>query len=186
MFAPHPRLSRSNACVLVIDVQERLAPAMPPEAFERLLKYARALIGAAHELEIPVLAVEQYPKGLGPLVPQLRDILPEPPIAKLHFSCGVEPAFLSRLEATGRKQVIVAGMETHVCVFQSTRDLAAQGYEVHVCADAVASRTEEHRRVGLELCRESGAIVTTAETAIFDLLHEAATPTFRKVAPLVK
>ncbi len=77
-------------------------------------------------------------------------------------------------------------METHVCVFQTTRDLVAMGYEVHVCADAVSSRTEEHRRVGLELCREVGAIVTTAETAIFDLLHQAATPEFRKVAPLVK
>jgi nicotinamidase-related amidase len=186
MFAPRPRLSRSDACVLIIDVQEKLASAMPPKALEQLVKYARALIGAARELGMPVLAVEQYPKGLGPTISPLRDILPEPPLAKLRFSCGAEPAFLSKLEATDCKQVIIAGMEAHVCVFQSARDLAGQGYEVHVCADAVSSRTEEHRRVGLELCREAGAVVTTAETAIFDLLQEAATPAFRKVAPLVK
>ncbi len=186
MFTPRPRLDRSSACVLVVDVQERLAPTMPPETLERLVKYARALVGAAREMGMPVLATEQYPKGLGRTIPPLRDILPDPPLVKIHFSCGADPEFLVQLEATGRKQVIIAGMETHVCVFQTARDLAAQGYEVHVCADAVSSRSEEHRRVGLELCREAGAIVTTAETAIFDLLHEAGTPTFRKVAPLVK
>ena len=185
-FAPHPRLLPSTACVLVVDVQERLVPAIPPEAVERVVKYAGALIGAARELGIPVLAVEQYPRGLGPLVARLRQMLPEPPIAKTCFSAGAEPVFLARLAAARREQVVVAGMETHVCVFQTVRDLTAQGYEVHVCADAVASRTEEHRQVGLDLCRVAGAIVTTAETAIFDLLHEAATPVFRRVAPLVK
>jgi nicotinamidase-related amidase len=77
-------------------------------------------------------------------------------------------------------------METHVCVFQTVRDLVAAGYEVHVCADAVSSRTEEHRRVGLELCREAGAVVSLAETAVFDLLHRAGTDEFKRVSPLVK
>ncbi len=186
MPAPHPRLDRSSACILIVDAQEKLAQAMPLQTLERLVKYGRALIGAAREMDLPVLASEQYPKGLGPTIPALRNILPQAPFAKMHFSCCADPAFLPRLAATGRKQVIVAGMETHVCIFQTTRDLVAQGYEVHVCADAVVSRTEEHRRVGLELCRESGAIVTTAETAIFDLLHEASTATFKKVVALVK
>ena len=180
------KLDRATAAVLVVDVQDRLTPAMPEETLARLVKYARATIGAAKELGLPVLATEQYPKGLGRTIPELRELLPSPPLEKTRFSCGADPGFAAALESTGRRQVIIVGMETHVCVFQTTRDLVAMGYEVHVCADAVSSRTEEHRRIGLELCREVGAIVTTAETAIFDLLHEAATPEFRKVAPLVK
>jgi nicotinamidase-related amidase len=180
------KLDPSRAAVLIVDVQERLAPAMPPEALARLMKYAKALIGAAKELGMPALATEQYPKGLGATVAELREALPGPPIQKMHFSCGADPAFAAELERTQRRQVVIAGMETHVCVFQTTRDLVAMGYEVHVCADAVSSRTEEHRRVGLELCRDAGAVITTAETAIFDLLHLAGTPLFKKVAPLVK
>jgi len=183
---PRPKLEAARAAVLVVDVQERLAPAMPPEALARVVKYARALAGAAKELGLPVLATEQYPKGLGHTVKEIAEVLPAPPLQKVHFSCGADAAFAAALESTQRRQVIVCGMETHVCVFQTCRDLVSMGYEVHVCADAVSSRTEEHRRVGLELCREAGAIVTTAETAIFDLLHLAGTDVFRRVAPLVK
>lgn len=180
------RLDRRTAAVLLVDVQERLAPAMPPETLERVVKYATALVEGAKALEVPVLATEQYPRGLGATVPELARLLPSPALAKVHFSCGADPAFAAALEATGRRQVVITGMETHVCVFQTARDLVAMGYEVHVCADAVSSRTEEHRRVGLELCREAGAIVTTAETALFDLLHQAGTPEFKKVSALVK
>ncbi len=185
-MTPKVKLDRSRAAILIVDVQDRLTPAMPPEALARVVKYGRALIGAGKELGLPVLATEQYPKGLGRTVPELREALPAAPLEKVHFSCGADPAFAAALEATGRRQVVIAGMETHVCVFQTARDLAAMGYEVHVCADAVSSRTEEHRRTGLELCREAGAVITTAETAIFDLLHRAATDEFRKVAPLVR
>ncbi len=180
------KLDRSKAAVLVVDIQSRLTPAMPPEALASVVKYTRALVGAAKELGLPVLATEQYPKGLGNLIPEVRDVLPSPPMEKVHFSCGADPAIAAALEKTGRRQVVVCGMETHVCVFQTVRDLVAAGYEVHVCADAVSSRTDEHRRVGIDLCRQAGGIVTTAETAIFDLLHQAGTPEFKKVAPLVK
>jgi nicotinamidase-related amidase len=180
------KLDPAHAAVLLIDVQERLAAAMPSADLERLVKYARALLGCARELGLPVLATEQYPRGLGPTLPALRELLPSPPLEKLAFSCGADPGFAAALAATGRRQLVVAGMETHVCVFQTARDLAALGHEVQVCADAVASRTEEHRRVGLELCREAGAVVTTAETAIFDLLGQAGTPQFKKVSPLVR
>ena len=185
-MASKVRLDRSKAIVVVVDVQERLAPAIDPAAYAGVLKYGKALIGAAKELGMPVLATEQYPKGLGPTVREIAELLPTPPLAKTHFSCGADPAFAAALEKTGRRQVIVCGMETHVCVFQTARDLAQAGYEVHVCADAVGSRTPEHRQIGLELVREAGAIVTTAETAIFDLLHQAGTPEFKKVSPLVK
>ena len=186
MPAPHPKLHRDRALVLVVDVQDRLTPAMPPETLARLVKYGRALIHAGNRLGLPVLATEQYPKGLGRTIPELRELLPEAPLEKVHFSCGADPAFQRTIETTGRKQVIVTGMETHVCVFQTTRDLVAMGFEVHVCADAVSSRTEEHRVRGLDLCRQAGAVITTAESAIFDLLHQAATAEFRAVSPWVK
>ncbi len=180
------KLDRQKAAVLVVDVQDRLTPAMPPEALARVVKYGKALIATGKELGLPVLATEQYPKGLGHTLPELAEQLPVKPLEKVHFSCGADAAFVSALEATGRRQVIVTGMETHVCVFQTVRDLVNMGYEVHVCSDAVSSRTEEHRRTGLELCREAGAVITTAETAIFDLLHQAGTAEFKKVAPYVK
>ena len=186
MSTPKLKLDRQKAAVLLVDVQDRLTPAMPQDALARVVKYGKALIAAGKELGLPVLATEQYPKGLGHTLSELAEQLPSKPLEKTHFSCGADAQFVSALEATGRKQVVITGMETHVCVFQTVRDLVAMGYEVHVCADAVSSRTEEHRRVGLELCREAGAVITTAETAIFDLLHQAGTPEFKKVAPYVK
>ncbi|MGB8933166.1 MAG: isochorismatase family protein [Anaeromyxobacteraceae bacterium] len=180
------KLDRTRAAVLIIDVQERLVPAIEPVALARVLKYSKALVGTAREMGIPVIGTEQYPKGLGPMVKEISELLPSPSLTKMTFSCTADDGIARALAATGRKQVIVAGMETHVCVFQTVRDLVAAGYEVHVCADAVASRSEEHRRVGIDLAREVGAIVTTAETAIFDLLHQAGTPEFKKVSPLVR
>jgi nicotinamidase-related amidase len=186
MPAPRPKLDRKSAAVLLVDVQDRLTPAMPPETLARVVKYSRAMIQAGKALGLPVLATEQYPKGLGRTLPELRELLPEPPLEKVHFSCGADPAFQRTLETTGRKQVVVTGMETHVCVFLTTRDLVSMGFDVQVCADAVSSRTEEHRVRGLDLARTAGAVVTTAETAIFDLLHQAATPEFKAVSPWVK
>jgi nicotinamidase-related amidase len=186
MTAPRPKLDRKNAVVVVVDVQEKLLPAMPQDRLSRLFKYAKAMVVAAKELGVPVLATEQYPKGLGATAPQLREILPEPPLVKMHFSCGADEAFSKRLAATGRKQVVLLGMETHVCVFQTARDLVEQGYDVWVCADAVTSRSDEHRESGLELIRASGAQVHNVESVIFDLLHAAGTEEFKKVAPLVR
>jgi len=185
-MTPKLKLDRTKAVILVVDVQSKLAPVMPPDALARVVKYATALIGAGKELGIPVLGTEQYPKGLGPLIPELKEILPSPPLVKMHFSCGADPAFAAALEKLGRRQVIVCGMETHVCVFQTVRDLVGMGYEVHLCADAVSSRQEVHRTSGIELCREAGAVITNAETVIFDLLHVAGTDEFKRVAPLVK
>ncbi len=180
------KLDPTRTVILVVDVQERLCTAMPQDDLARLVKYAKALIGTARELEIPVLATEQYPKGLGPTLPALREVLPSAPLQKMHFSCAPDPGFSAALEATRRRQVVIAGMETHVCVFQTARDLVVSGYDVHVCADAVTSRFDVHRHYGLELCRQAGAFVTTAETAIFDLLGQCGTPQFKKASALVK
>ncbi len=184
MTALRPKLDRSTACVVVVDVQERLTPVM--WNFASIEKYCRAMILAARELGMPVLATEQYPKGLGATIASIREALPAAPLVKMHFSCGADPAFVQALAATGRKQVIVVGIETHVCVFQTVRDLIGLGYEVSVCADAVTSRFEEHRRVALEQIRDLGAVVTSAETAIFDLLHLCGTPEFKRISALVR
>lgn len=178
------KLDRRNAAVLVVDIQERLIPVM--WNFAPVEKYARAMILAGHELGLPVIATEQYPKGLGPTIAPIREVLPSAPLVKMHFSCGADPGIARALAHTGRKQVIVVGMETHVCVYQTCRDLLADGYQVFVCADAVTSRFEEHRRVALELMRDAGAVITSAESCIFDLLHEAGTAEFKKVSPLVR
>jgi nicotinamidase-related amidase len=186
MPAPRLKLDRKNAVVVVVDVQEKLLPAMPPERLAMLMKYTRALIVGARELGIPVLATEQYPKGLGQTAPALRELLPEPALVKMHFSCGADPGFRAALERTGRRQVIIAGMETHVCVFQTVRDLVADGYEVYVCADAVTSRSDEHRASGLELIRAAGGTIHNAESVLFDLLHVCGTDEFKKVSQLVR
>ena len=180
------KLDALRAAVVVVDAQVRLAAAMPPETVARTVKYVRALLACARELGLPVLASEQYPRGLGPMLAEIRELLPSAPFQKLHFSCADDAAFSAALSASGRRQIVIAGMETHVCVYLTARDLVATGHEVHVCADAVSSRTEEHRRVGLEMCRAAGAIVTTAETSIFDLLGVAKTAAFDRVAPFVK
>ncbi|HEX7624200.1 MAG TPA: hydrolase [Anaeromyxobacteraceae bacterium] len=179
-----PKLDRSKACVLLVDVQEKLIPVM--WNFAPVEKYCKAMILAARELGLPVLATEQYPKGLGATLPSLREALGAAPLVKMHFSCGADPEFAKALAATGRKQVVLLGIEAHVCVFQTARDLLEQGYEVFVCADAVTSRFEEHRRVALEQMRDMGAVVTSAETCIFDLLHACGTPEFKRVSPLVR
>ena len=179
-----PKLDRSKACVLLVDVQEKLIPVM--WNFAPVEKYCKAMILAAREMGMPVLATEQYPKGLGATLPSLREALGAAPLVKMVFSCGADPEFAKALEATGRKQVVLVGIEAHVCVFQTARDLLERGYEVFVCADAVTSRFEEHRRVALEQMRDMGAVVTSAETCIFDLLHACGTPEFKRVSPLVR
>lgn len=179
-------LERDNAMLLLIDVQERLAQAMPPEALAQVLRNAAVLIKAAVRLGLPVVASEQYVKGLGSTVPELRALLPDAPLEKLEFSCGSNKPLARQILKAGRSQVIVAGMETHVCVFQTVRDLLRGDLAVFVPQDAVVSRTEANRAVGLRLCEKSGATLTSTETVLFDLLGVAGTPEFKELAPLIK
>jgi nicotinamidase-related amidase len=179
-------LERDNAMLLLIDVQERLAQAMPPEALAQALRNAAVLIKAAVRLGLPVVASEQYVKGLGSTIPELRALLPDAPLEKLEFSCGSNKPLARQILKAGRSQVIVAGMETHVCVFQTVRDLLRGDLAVFVPQDAVVSRTEANRAVGLRLCEKSGATLTSTETVLFDLLGVAGTPEFKELAPLIK
>ncbi|MBI3184822.1 MAG: isochorismatase family protein [Myxococcales bacterium] len=178
------RLGRADAALLVIDVQERLCAAMEPKALERMVRRTCALIAGARALALPVVITEQYPKGLGATIPPVRSALDEQgPIEKVNFSCALEEV----LAALGpRRQVLIAGMETHVCVFQTARDLAQRGYHPYLCADAVISRSEEDRRIGLDLCKDVGAVVTSVEAALFDLLGRAGSAEFKAISAAVR
>ena len=179
-------LDRGDALLLLVDVQDKLARAMPREGMARLTKNAGILLKAARRLGLPVVASEQYKKGLGDTVPELRELLEDAPVEKLEFSCGASKPVAREILQTGRKQAIVVGMEAHVCVFQTVRDLVRGGFSVFVAQDAVISRTEDNRNVGLRLCEKAGATVTSTETVLFDLLGVAGTPEFKELTALIK
>lgn len=179
-------LARSTAVLCLIDIQERLAAAMAER--EPVLAGAGRLVTACRRLGVPILVTEQYPRGIGPTEPALVETLgPEyRPIEKLEFSCCREPAFAERFAALGRRQVVLAGMETHVCVLQTGLELLAAGHEVHVAADAVCSRNAAHKRLALRQLRDAGAAVTCVEAAVYQLLGRAGTPEFKELLPLFK
>jgi nicotinamidase-related amidase len=181
---PSFHLKRDQTALLVIDIQERLCGAMEHDGLDRMLNRTNAAIEGAKALELPVLVTEQYPKGLGPTHSLVKMRLGNySAMEKLEFSACV-PDVTAKLG--DRKQVLLVGMETHVCVFQTVRDLTEKGYSPFLCADAVMSRHAEDRRVGLELCREAGAHIVTVEAALFDLLGCAGTPEFKKVSAAVR
>lgn len=179
------RLDRSRAALLVIDIQERLAAVMPKEAFAAALKNMVRWVEGAKVLGVPVLWTEQYVKGLGPTVPELKAVLSPLalPVEKLSFTCLTEP-ILAGLE--GKTQVICVGMETHICVFQTVRDLEERGVRAFVAEDAVISRTAENKTVGLDLMRTAGATITSTEAGLFDLTQRAGTDEFKAISKLVK
>jgi nicotinamidase-related amidase len=171
--------------LLIVDVQERLFTAMEPERRETVLRNIKILGSAAERLQVPVLLTEQYPKGLGPTVSELRDLAPEP-IEKTAFSCCGAGNFTDRLRATGADHVIMAGLETHVCVLLTALDLLPAGFGVSVVADAVCSRRREHHELGLAQARQAGAVVTSTETVVFQLLKTADTDSFRELSKLLR
>ena len=176
--------ARSTICVL-IDVQEKLARAMHrPEALvanlEKLLQGLRAL-------QVPVIWMEQNPLGLGPtLAPLARLLEGRRPMTKLSFSCCRCPAFEQALARTERGQVLLAGIEGHVCVYQTARDLLAQGYEVDVVADAISSRTPQNHKLALRRMSDEGAGLTGVEMCLFELLGAAEGPAFKEILAIVK
>ncbi|HEU4404883.1 MAG TPA: isochorismatase family protein [Polyangiaceae bacterium] len=180
----------SSSVLVIIDVQERLVPALLPEAMAEVHRSLNVLLEAAQRLSVPVLATEQYPRGLGPTLGPLRERLEAVgaprPIEKATFSAMGEPAFAAALAGLGRRHVVLVGVEAHVCVALTARDLLAAGYEVLVPFDGVASRRDDHRRAGLGLCERAGALVTTSETVAFDWLGRAGTDAFRAVSKAVR
>jgi isochorismate hydrolase len=179
-------LDREQAVLVVVDVQERLCAAMDDKVLERLTTNIGVLQQAATTLGLPALATEQYVKGLGPTLSCLSQRFSTPATEKMTFSCCGDTDFLGSLKGTGRRQIILTGMETHVCVLQTALQLLAEGYAVHLVRDAVMSRRKENWQMALDYARQAGAVVTSTEAALFQLLRVAGTEEFKALSKLVR
>ena len=178
-------LIRSGDSVLVvIDMQERLVPAMQAPA--RTIRNARTLLRAATTLGVPVLLTEQYPEGLGRTVPEIASVAPGEPLRKMHFSCMEDPGFDAAFRALGRRQAVLAGMEAHICVVQTAASLLEHGIEVFVVSDASASRTLDSERACIDRLAAGGAGIVTTEMVVFEWLGRAGTPAFKELLPLIR
>jgi nicotinamidase-related amidase len=175
-------MSRGDSGLLVIDVQTRLMDKMADRT--RVIANIARLIDGARVLGLPVQATEQYPKGIGPTVPELAARLPERP-EKLSFSCCSLSDVAERFRTRGVHRVLLAGIETHVCVQQTALDLLADGFHVYVAADAVTSRKELDRDVALRRMEHAGVVLTTTEAALFEWTEHAGTPEFKQISRLV-
>ena len=174
-----------NCCLVVVDVQGKLAQLMWEK--EKLFRNIGILVKAAKILGIPILWCQQVPDSLGPTVSEIAELLEGvEPVNKSAFSCCGDEQFNRRLEELGRQQVILCGIETHVCIYQTAADLLSKGFAVEVISDAVSSRTAENRQVGLERMAVDGANLSSVEMALFELLKDAKHPKFRQIAKLVK
>jgi nicotinamidase-related amidase len=174
-------LDRDRAALVVVDVQEAFRPAV--RDFDSVAQSVAALVQGARILGLPVVVTRQYPKGLGETVPEVAAHLDGiEPLDKLVFSAAAADGF----DLDGRDQALVCGIESHVCVSQTAHDLLDRGVEVHVARDAVTSRTDENRELGLHKMEGSGAVVTSVETALFELVGAAGSDEFKQVQGLVK
>jgi nicotinamidase-related amidase len=174
-----------NCLLTVIDVQGTLARIVREP--DRYLAALAILIKGLRLMNVPVLWLEQRPKHLGPTVPEIAECLDGiTPLAKESFSCCGCEAYIQALEASGRQHVLLAGIETHICVYQTARDLCHLGCSVEIVADACSSRTDENTQTGLAKARACGAGITSVETVLFELLQTAQSPRFKDILRLVK
>lgn len=183
---PHPRvLTASNTALLIVDVQESFRKSL--KDLDLLTRNITILAEAAKILKVPVIVTEQYPQGLGKTIAEITACLGEHKyFEKTAFSCCRAGDFLEVLENIGRKQIIVCGIEAHVCVSQTVHELMANDYQPHVVKDAVASRSERNRDAAWEKMITSGAVPTSVEMALFEMLGESGTEQFKAVQRLVK
>lgn len=178
-------MTTENSVFVLVDVQGKLAELMFEK--ERLFRNLEICIKAMRLLGVPVIWVEQVPDKMGATIEQLRIHLEGlKPVSKSAFSCCGEPEFIKALESTKRKQVILAGIETHVCVYQTAMDLLASGYEVEVVEDAVSSRFAESRNVAMDKLVLAGARLTTVEMIVFELMKDTRHPKFKEILKLIK
>jgi nicotinamidase-related amidase len=186
----HPALlSAKESVLLVIDPQTRLMPLIESEAI--VTQNIALLVQSAQILGVPVLATTQYAARLGDIVPAIKDVMPSATMSvpvhdKMHFSAASQQDFALALKDLNRQQVVVCGVETHICVLQTAADLSAQGYRVQVACDAVGSRKESTHRAGLERIQALGILCPPTESVLYEWLEEAGTAQFKQVLPLVK
>jgi nicotinamidase-related amidase len=178
---------RAEECALaVIDMQEKLLP--PIWEKERVVRNSQVLVRMAEAMSIPVIATTQYAKGLGPIVPEIASLLPETkPIEKLEFGCFGSDAFCSAVgELAGRNTLLVCGVEAHICVMQTSLGALNQGMRVHVAADAVSSRAELNWKLGVERMRDAGAVISSTEMMLYELMGKSGTPVFKEMLRWVR
>ncbi|OYD85171.1 hydrolase [Azospirillum brasilense] len=178
-------LSSQRSVLVVVDIQEKLMPAIAES--ERVERNAATLLKAAGLLGVPAFATEQYPRGLGPTAASLRALLPpDGVVEKISFSAAREPAFLERLERLGRRQVVLAGSEAHVCVMQTALSLVGLGYDVVLVADAVSSRVAANAELGIARMRAAGATIVSTEMVLFEWMERSDIPAFKAVLELIR
>lgn len=183
VFRPDPQ----HAALVIVDVQEKLSAAMPDNVLQQVVRNIRVLVAAADEFHFPVLLTEQYPQGLGATLEAIKSPLTDvTPLEKMSFSCCAVADFCKQLEAKRVRDILLVGMETHVCVTQTALDLLTDHYRVFVPADAVCSRSEQNWRLGLDLMRQAGVVIGSTEMFLFMMLGEAGTDRFRKLSKLIR
>lgn len=179
------KINKEDAVLVLIDFQERLMPAMKNS--DELEASVFKLIKGCRILGVPSIVTQQYTKGLGPTVAHLHEALGDyEPVEKTAFSAAGEPAFMDQLEKTGLRTVLLAGIEAHVCVQQTALDLLEKGYKVYLIIDCIASRSNNDKKFAQRRMSEAGAVVTTCEAVLFELLGDAKKPGFKEISSLVK
>jgi nicotinamidase-related amidase len=178
-------INQQDVALVIIDIQDKLAAVMKNKA--EAVSNCLHLIELAKLFQIPILLTEQYPQGLGPTLPEIREALPSyAPFEKLSFNCCQEKGFPERVASMGKKKLLLTGMEMHVCVLQTGLGLMKEGYTVHVVRDAVCSRTEKNLKTGIEFLRSAGAVITSTETALFQVLQKSGTQAFKIISSRIK
>ncbi|OGO14670.1 MAG: hydrolase [Chloroflexi bacterium RBG_16_48_7] len=174
-----------NTILIAIDFQEKLVRAMYQK--EKLIENTQKLIKGLQVLEVPVISTEQNPQGLGVTIPEIASLFPEyRALPKFSFSCCSDRDIARDIGNSGRSQVLIAGIEAHVCVYQTAMDLMRLGYEVQIVSDCVSSRSPENINVAIERLRSEGAKITSLEMALFELLGKAEGPKFKEISKIVK
>ena len=178
-------LTTDSTVFLLVDVQGKLAHSM--HAREQLFGNLKKIVKGMRVLEVPIVWAEQNPKGLGPTVPEVAELLADlQAMPKYSFSCYKNKDIRQSIETLNRPDILVAGIETYVCVYQTVRDLKKASYSVQIVADAVSSRTSENKQIGLEKCKHAGAETTSVETVLFELLDVAEGERFKKILEIVR
>ena len=183
----HPHLLHpDNTLLVIMDMQEPFLRNIYER--DRVLRNISILARSADILRVPIITTTQYGEKMGGVVSELASHIPSlsPKFDKISFSCYADPAFASAVQRSGRKQILLCGVESHICISQTAHELAASGFQPHVVTDAVSSRTEANWRLGLDKMRQGGVILASVESAIYELLHEAGSPEFQKILALIK
>jgi len=178
-------LNKDNSVLVVVDIQEKLAVVMDQK--DKVTNNCLHIIEAAKLLSIPVIVTEQYPKGLGQTINEIKEVLPDyAPLEKVTFDCCKGEGFLDKIASLRKTHIILTGMETHVCVLQTCLGLLDKGYFVHLVSDAVSSRKKDDFKTSRKMMRDAGAVITCTETVLFQLLEKAGTPEFKVISKRIR